>query len=57
MVMEVSPLQFENAFGPIESTELGMVMEVSPLQFENASYPMVVTELEMMVMAVSPLHP
>ena len=43
MVIEVKPLQPENASLSIEVTLFGMVTEVKPLQPENALYPMEVT--------------
>jgi hypothetical protein len=36
MVMDVSPVQPENAYPPIVVTLLGMVMDVSPVQPENS---------------------
>ena len=32
MVIEVRPLQYQNAWYPMEVTELGMVTNVKPLQ-------------------------
>ena len=56
MVMEVSPVQPENALHPILVTLLPMVTEVSPLQYWNAQLPILVT-LSGMVIEISPVQP
>ena len=43
MVTDVKPLQFSNAYSPMEVTLFGMVTDVKPLQFLNAYSPMEVT--------------
>ena len=53
---EVRPLQYPNAYSPIEVTLLGMVKEVRPLQPANAERPIEVTLLGM-VKEVRPLQP
>ena len=55
-IIDVRPLQSENALPAMFLTELGMVMLVSPVQPENAHFSILVTELGM-VMFVSPVQP
>ena len=56
MVMEVKPVQPENAEPPMDVTLLGMVKVVKPIQLLNAELPMDVTLLGM-VMEVKPVQP
>ena len=49
MVIAVRPVQYPNALGSMEITELGISIEVKLLQPLNALYPIVVTEFGMTV--------
>ena len=56
IVIEVNPLQLQNAYSPMEVTPVGMVIEVKPLQPLNAHSPMEVTPFGI-VIEVKPLQP
>lgn len=43
MVIEVSPVQFQNARSPIVVKDWGRVMEVNPVQLLKAELPITVT--------------
>jgi len=45
MVIDVNPLQPENAWEPMEVTELGMLIDFNPLQPENALPAMTIVSL------------